>query len=620
MLRVGVGSRLLRLAFVAYVIATAVHIGYVVLHEPFAFDAWNVAQDTGGQPITFGRFLDYGVFEYTHANPRLGQWFAYLAYKLEYFAAFATPLAYLGTALAVFVIGTARWPSWQRGRDLALYAMILGFAWFAIPRIGMLMFCRAYSTNYVYGALIQLWFLVPLRLRPSGEGGVKLSVPYFFLGLAAGMSNEHTGPTLVVFALGYAVWKQRETGIRPNVAWTGAFGAVIGFAAIFFAPGQGERYDGLATKVGLASRLLQRGFSANLDIVRELVLGAAPIFVLLAIVLVIGRTDTDEHGNRQRAMGFLGLALGAVALIAVTMFVSPKLGPRFFMHSCFLLLAAFIGVADTVLVTPKRLVGFVLLALTASTYAAFRTIPTYLRVERQSEARVAALVASARGSVFTAEAYEQVEDSWWFLGDDFRFPPKRDLITQYFDLKGVILRGTDLDAPLGVSGVKLVPHYAITPRTCLDEHGGLELGEYRGTDVGAIQKAMRAAIDELRAKLAGRGTMDRLALEVEFAGERPTLPRPTLLVGRWREKAGFEGWAGALPRAGVSLRRKVVLPEDLKTQDLEVVIYKVGHEFRSLGRTKDAGDHEYEQWGPGVYWGLACRPDECFVIAAIRQL
>ena len=35
----------------------------------------------------------------------------------------------------------------------------------------MLMFCRAYSTNYLYGTMIQLWFLVPLRLRPSGEGG-----------------------------------------------------------------------------------------------------------------------------------------------------------------------------------------------------------------------------------------------------------------------------------------------------------------------------------------------------------------------------------------------------------------------------------------------------------------
>ena len=407
---------------------------------------------------------------------------------------------------------------------------------------------------------------------------------------------------------------------RPNLAWAGGFGAVVGFAAIFFAPGQGERYDGLATKVGLVGRLLQRGFSANLDILRELVIGASPLFVLLAILLVIGRNDTDDHGNRRRALGFLGLVLGAAGLIAVTMFVSPKLGPRFFMHACFLLLAGFVGVADTVLVTPKRLLPFVLIALTASTYAVFRTVPMYLRVEQQSDARVAALVASARGSVFTAEAYEQVEDSWWFLGDDFRFIPKRELIARYFDLKGVILRGTDLDAPLGVSGVKLVPHYAITPRTCLDEHGGLELGIFRGTDVAAIQKGMRGAIEDLRAKLAGRGKMERLALEVEFDGERPKLPRPTLLVGRWREVGGFEGWVGGLPRAGVSLRRELVLPADLRSQDLELVVYKVGHDWKSVGRTTDAGAHEYAQWGPGTYWGLACRPDECFVIAAIRQL
>ena len=44
---------------------------------------------------------------------------------------------------------------------------------------------------------------------------------------------------------------------------------VVGFAAIFFAPGQGERYDGLASKVSLVRRLLQRGVTGNLDIFRD---------------------------------------------------------------------------------------------------------------------------------------------------------------------------------------------------------------------------------------------------------------------------------------------------------------------------------------------------------------
>ena len=46
--------RSFRALFVAYVAATAVHIGWVMAHEPFSFDAWNVANDTRGAPITLG--------------------------------------------------------------------------------------------------------------------------------------------------------------------------------------------------------------------------------------------------------------------------------------------------------------------------------------------------------------------------------------------------------------------------------------------------------------------------------------------------------------------------------------------------------------------------------------
>ena len=108
----------LRLLFVAYVIATAVHIGLVMANEPFAFDAWNLAADTHAEPFTLSRFFDYGIGQYSHSNPRIGQWFTYLAYKLEYFAVIATPLVFIGLAWAVTTLGLGRMPSWKRGREI----------------------------------------------------------------------------------------------------------------------------------------------------------------------------------------------------------------------------------------------------------------------------------------------------------------------------------------------------------------------------------------------------------------------------------------------------------------------------------------------------------------------
>ncbi|MDB4962288.1 MAG: hypothetical protein JWP01_2287 [Myxococcales bacterium] len=606
-----------RVLFVAYVVATAVHIGLVMRLEPFAFDAWNVAMDTRAEPFTVERFFAYGIDQYTHSNPRIGQWATYLAYKLEYFAVIATPVVYLALALAITILGLGRRPSWRRGRDLALYAIALGFLWFAIPRIGMIMFCRAYGANYLYGAAIQLWFLVPIRLRPTGDGSLKASLAYALLGVCAGMSNEHTGPTLVLFALGYAAWLHRRSVARPTLAWAGAFGAVIGFAAIFFAPGQGERYDGLATKVGLVGRLLQRGVTSNLDIFRDYIAGAAPLLALLAIVVIIGARDPDRDAQRS-PLRLVGWVLVAGSLITATVFVSPKLGPRFYLHSCALLLAAFIGVADAVMVTTRRLAPLVLLAVAASIYAGVRTIPLYLRLHDASEDRMAALNATPPGVVFTADSFDQVEDSWWFLGDDFRDSKKRELIATYFAFKGVVHRAVDLQAPLGVSDVRIAPRIHVTPASCLDEHGGFELGAFRGLDVRSVQKAAIAAVERLRERIGSHGSLASVDLAVSFLGTPPTLPRPTILLGRWFPDR-FEGWAGVIERKGTSKTRTVVLPKNLRGADVEVFIYRVGDEARRLG-TADQGTLDYQPWKRGAYWALACRPAECFVIAATRLL
>jgi hypothetical protein len=634
----GVASRVLRVLFVVYLAATAVHIGLVMAYEPFAFDAWNLAVDTHAEPFSVARFFDYGWFEYTHSNPRIGQWLTYLAYKLEYFAPIATPIAYLGLALAVTVLGLGRWPGGRRaeggertvGRDLALATLAVGFAWFAIPRIGMIMFCRAYGANYLYGAALQLAFLVPLRLRPDGQGSRRACLAYGVLGVIAGMCNEHTGPTLVLFMVGYALWRQRTTGGRPRLAWAGAAGSILGFAAIFFAPGQASRYEGLATKVSLVGRLIQRGITSNLDIFRDWVVACAPVLGLIVIALVLARRDPARPdgaapppvpGARAAAdvpLRLLGLVLAAGTLITMTVFVSPKLGPRFYLHGAALVLAGFLAVADHALSTTRRLAPFVVLAVAASVYAGVRSLPLYDRLHDASAERLAALAATPRGGVFTAESFEQVDDSWWFLGDDFRDVKKRDLVAAYFGLHGVIFRAVDIDAPLGVSDVTLVPRYQVTPASCLDEHGGLDLGTYRGIDIGSVHKAAQAAIERLRERLAPTGRLDRLDLVVGFVGAPPPLPRPTLLVGRWLP-TGFEGHAGLIERKGTSKTRAIKLPKELVGTDDEIYAYQVSGEARRLGTARDAR-LEYVPWKRGAYWALACRPTECFVIAAARVL
>jgi hypothetical protein len=251
-------------------------------------------------------------------------------------------------------------------------------------------------------------------------------------------------------------------------------------------------------------------------------------------------------------------------------------------------------------------------------YAGVRTIPLFLRLHEGSDERIAALTAAKPGTVFTAEAFDQVEDSWWFLGDDFRDIKKRELIAQYFGFRDVVHRAVDLDAPLGVSDVRLAPSYVLTPPSCLDQHGGIELGAFRSLDVASLHKAMKTGIARLRERLGSAGRLDQLELAVDFLGDPPTLPRPKLLLGRWTPTS-FEGWAGVIERKGAGKTRSVTLPTELRGTDLEIYIYRVGSEARRLGTARDA-TLDYEPWKRGAYWALACKPAECFVIAATRLL
>jgi hypothetical protein len=224
----------------------------------------------------------------------------------------------------------------------------------------------------------------------------------------------------------------------------------------------------------------------------------------------------------------------------------------------------------------------------------------YARLHDQSDARMAALEASKPGTVFTAEAFEQVDDSWWFLGDDFRDILKRRMVRDYFDLAGVVFRAYDAEAPLAVSDVRLVPE---TGAGCLPR---FELDGYRALDVDSLHKATLDAIARLPETPK---PIDHLDLEVEFAGERPELPRPHLYLSRWTPEH-FEHYAGTIKRESRTTRA-VDVPKELA--DAELYIFHIAGKLQKL----DAS-HRFTPWGNGIYWALACRSDACFVFAATR--
>ena len=471
--------RLLTALFIGYVALTAVHIAYVVHHEPYAFDAWNVSIDTGAKAPTIGRFFEFWHQQYTSSNPRIGQPLAYLAYKLVGFAEIGTPIAFFAIVLGAFVLGTGRWPRWRSGRDLATLALGIGFMWFVSPMLPSYMFCRAYATNYVWSAAIQLWFLVPLRLYATADepASVVAALGYFVLGVAAGMGNEHVGPTLLLFLVVFAVWMWR-TQRRISRFLLGRNDRCVRrvcLALLRTRPGPAVRLD--REHFSVLQQIKVRGIAGNLDIFIGDLSAAAPQLIMLLLIMTVGVISEDRaeadlvslRGQQRRALAHVGLVLLAGMLITITVFASPKLGHRFYVHSMILLLSGLMAVAQSFLHRARSFAPFIAFAVIASTYAAARTIPLYTRLARDSDQRLAQLAAAPRGGITTLDGWEQIPEEWWFMGDDVRDQKKQELIAKYFGLYRVLFRGNEQWATLGVTDVKLTMHYDFDAPVCLDE-------------------------------------------------------------------------------------------------------------------------------------------------------
>jgi hypothetical protein len=285
------------------------------------------------------------------------------------------------------------------------------------------------------------------------------------------------------------------------------------------------------------------------------------------------------------------------------------------MHAMFGLLAGLMAVARTYLHRDRSFAPFVIVAVFASAYAAARTIPMFTRTARASEQRLAELAATPAGGVYTADAWEVVDESWWFLGDDVRDQKKRELVAKYFGLDRVLFRGADMWAQLGVTDVKLVMQYRFEPELCLDEVEKLDLQPYIGRDINALHHAFLDAVATIQKRVPAR--LRSMDLVVTFLGNDPPLPRNRIYAARWAD-GSLEAYAAKMVRVGRSKERRIELPAELRVADREIFLVALGDQPRRLGLATEA-PFTYEPWRSGQYWALACKQDHCFVILALNH-
>jgi len=296
-------------------------------------------------------------------------------------------------------------------------------------------------------------FALPYRFALEREraGQRWLAAPAMLAaGFVVGTCNEHTGPTLAAFALAVAAIDARRTRTWPR-AWmiAGALGVIAGGLALYLAPGQAFRYDGLATQQSIVWRVLDRD---PLDYARALISPYVWLGFALPWIAIALAAGAREPMPRARRRALAGLAAASFAIL-VTLLASPKLGGRLYFAAQLLAIGALVGWLVPRLAPSRARTAAVALSGIVLVLAGWRCVHAYRTVAPESAERVDALEHAVRGGRVelatysfdppkpsdAASALAWIVDGRWLVGEDLRIASRRERLEQYYGIS-IVLR------------------------------------------------------------------------------------------------------------------------------------------------------------------------------------
>ena len=230
------------------------------------------------------------------------------------------------------ITGSSQGP--LRKQNPLIFVCINVFLWYFVPTWGQNFLWLTGSCNYLWTTTIILFFLVPYRKKIDDARyrlkGI-LSLPYFFLGILAGWTNENSGAAVLLLLIAcFIINKSRKNKIAMFEI-TGAAGFIIGFFFLIAAPGNYARAISEqaylvslgASNSGIVIILLKRFINITLKIFENY----SFIIIILSVLVFI------DAVRRKKAKTNIVTRLYALAGMAgiYSMLLSPSFSDRTFL-------------------------------------------------------------------------------------------------------------------------------------------------------------------------------------------------------------------------------------------------------------------------------------------------
>lgn len=474
--------------------------------EPVEGDGWG-HYFAARQPLSWDHFVAVAKSSYLHGNPRWGQLVLVAMFHAPVLAAMVSALVLVGVLVLSMALVRGRWPVTTDPADGWLFIQVLATAIATTPQFGAVWFYRPNCANYVYPLVVQLAWLLPYRFlaarAPTAGRHRWLALAMIPLGLLAGAGNEHTGIGLAVAALActYIAWCRD----RALPAWTisGVVALVAGHVALLAAPGQHERYAGLANEHDALGRIAARGVTGNLGVLLLLLAWTGP---MIAVVLTIAGRRLRPLISGRTIAGFVAVA----AVMVATCLAAPRVPSRMLVAPATMVALA-LGVFMLELATHRakaRALRAVSLVVSGTALAV--TLAIFIVTGIEGRARLHQLETSPRGSVVCVAPYTFAAPTPFSWGDDFRSPHVVARVTRAFGVARIIYPCRPVAQGAVGAGLRPASEPVVTERQ----------GQVRdGTDVVAGEVPARVERDVEPARLARRRLRERVVTDARL-GER----------------------------------------------------------------------------------------------------
>ncbi len=414
--------------------------------EPVMRDGWGHVIWHRNNDLSLASVWDFAKASYTHNNPRLGQIATLLQHTPGPWHPLVTPVFELALFFLLTTLVLGRWPSLRRTDDALLCATIIAMVFVCARSLGPMLFYRPFTGNYLISLVINLAWLVPYRLHAESARPRPwwFAIPMLVLGVASGLCNEHTSPTFIVAGLLAIVvfWRRGERFVPW--AWLGLVGMIAGTAALYLAPGQDIRYNGLATHQSTLERIVERGAHGNGRILLLLLIYLAPLVIGLLLGVIAKLRGATAVASRSQRIAELVLLAMSFTIVA-TLLASPKLGDRLYFASICLACAAVAGWVVSRLGTAERWLAAGVAAVVIS-FVSYRLVTAYHQAAREFAARVALIKAAPPGSTVSVPPYSQSR-SRYVLGDDFIAETSRSAAADVFGRAAIQLDHAAVSTP-----------------------------------------------------------------------------------------------------------------------------------------------------------------------------